>query len=273
MRFYGKSILLFSFYIIPLLLVIGCGQNRNFFAPLHSDGIESNASVLVADGKAALERGDYGSAETYFGLAKLHNPKNSEARIGYAEAYLKSHGFSLGTFVVRLLDQLNDQSAGQTFAFIQPADWGQANLADLNDIFQTVIDCLDPIALGLTEGPVSSLDIDVNLTTGMFYILSFGLELETLSTQYEVVTLPKSEVQASLPTVPSTVWDQLPDEFLWFKDITSSDLPTLADITQFKTDINNGLARLRVAASQSSSPDMLNQVIDLFNNWEQLANQ
>lgn len=252
---------------------MGCGQNRNFFAPLHSDGIESNASVLVADGKAALGRNDYGSAETYFGLAKLHDPKSSEARVGYAQAYLKSHGFSLGTFVVRLLDQLNDQAAGETFPFIRPADWGQDSPADLKDVFQTVIDCLDPIALGLTEGPVSSLDIDVNLTSGMFYILSFGLEVQTLSAQYDLVTLSKSEVQASLPTVPASVWDQLPDEFLWFKDLDTSTLPTLADITQFKTNINNGLARLRVAASQSSSPDMVNQIIDLFNNWAELANQ
>ncbi len=243
---------------------------------MHTDGVESNSSVLVADGKAALDRGDFTAAEKYFGLAKLHNPKNSEALVGYAEAYLKSNGFSLGTFITNMLGQMNnEQSTGEEFNFIKPEDWGQTSVSDLTTVFQTVINTLEPIALGQTEGPISSLDINVNATSGIFYVLTFALDIETLTTQYEIITLTKTEVQTSLPEIPPTspVWDELPEEFLWFKDLTTSNLPTLSEVNQFSANLNIGLTRLRTAAAQSSSPDILNSVIEMFEDWETLANQ
>lgn len=264
------------FVVMVLVMVAGCGKNKNFFAPLHSDGVESNASVLVADGKAALDRGDYEAAEKYFGLAKFHNPKNSEALVGYAEAYLKKEGFSLGTLITSLLNRLEDldDGSGSTLELVQPADWGQDSVADLMTLFNTVIETLEPIPAGQAEGPISSLDVDVNATSGLFYLLSFALDVEALSTDYQLQTLDRTDPDV-IALIDPAILAQLPDEFLWFVNETGGTLtqPPISFINTIEYKLNTGLERLNQAAANTSSEDIVKMITELFEDWDTLADQ
>lgn len=262
---------------ITLLLISGCGNNKNFFAPMHSDGIETNSSVLVADGKAALERGDYVNAEKYFGLAKENNPKNSEALLGYAQAYLKSRGFSLGQLVTRILNSMEDvgDSSASSFELVNPADWNQGSVAELATLFQTIITTLEPIALGQTEGPITSDNVDVNATSGLFYLLSFALDIESLSTDYVLTVLDPDdpEVQALIdPAILATLPD---DGFFWYVYDTGSGLtqPPASFIDSIESKLTVGLARLNKAAANTSSEDVIKQFTSIFEEWETLASQ
>lgn len=258
--------------VLPIMLA-GCGGNKNLFAPMHSDGVESNPIVLVADGKAALARGDYTNAEKYFKLAMEHGPTNAEARVGYAEAFLKTKGFSLGKFTTGALDMMNSSSSSsEAIKLLSPEDWGVADFTELEAVLVEVINTLDPIAQGQTDGTIKATDVDVNLTAGLFYVLRFALEIEQLLTSFEIKTVSKTSPEVVALGLPTSILDQLPDEFLWFFDDLDQQ-PDLSVIGQIESLVDTGMVRLRVAAANSASGELITQVIDMFADWEVLADQ
>jgi len=264
------------FILVCVFFIAGC----NLFTTMHSDGKESNSHVLVADGKAAMQRGDYVKAAECFRLAMEHNPKDSEARVGFAEAYLKvpdpdnpTKGFSLGEFINSLMSAINSDSSDITdMELIVPSHWGVETIAEVEQILTTLIQTLDPIALGNTEGPYQSTDVNVNLATGLFYVLRIAVQMQSLAGDFSIQMLQKSSPEVVNLNLPQSVLDQLPDEFLWVLD-SSGNQPSTSFITSIQNDISTAVSRLQVAASNSTSKDMIEEIIDMFDDWETLAYQ
>ncbi len=255
------------------LILLGMLNGCNLFSGMHHDGVETNSHVLVADGKAALIRGDYANATEYFRLAIKHNPRDSEARVGYAEAYLKAHGFSLGNFINSFISKMDDEDQ-ENLELAVPTEWGCADYDELIGLLSTLIDTLDPIALGQTEGPYRYNDLNVNINAGIFYIMKIAGRIQTISTEFEIKTLTKgsTEVNNLNPPIPPAVLAELPDEFMWIVD-SGGNQPSADFLTQMQSDIDTGLARLQTAADNSSSKEMIEDIIDMFDDWQILAYQ
>lgn len=268
-----KSITSLARQSFLFLILLGMLSGCNLFSGMHHDGVETNSHVLVADGKAALDRGDYANAAEYFRLAIKHNPQDSEARVGYAEAYLKAHGFSLGGFINSFVSQMDNEDQ-ENLELIVPADWGCADFSALTQRLSTLIHTLDPIAQGQTQGPYRSNDFNVNINTGLFYILRIASKIKGLSADYEfkMLTQGTDEVDNLNPPIPADVLAALPAEFMWIVD-SSDNQPSADFMLQMQTDIDAGIARLQTAADNSSSQEMIEEIIDMFDDWQILAYQ
>lgn len=248
-----------GFFTLGLLALAGCSANP--LAGMHQDGVESNSNVLTADGNAALARGDYDRAVRYFQLAIEHDPTNSEARMGWAQAELKRRQFD----VVQFYQTLSTSSQGGSTTpstLIAPADWGCADTPALITLFDTFIGVLDPIALGLTQGPVARNQVTLNLDLGLFYVLRMASRAQNLSTTIQVLKYTKGTPEALALGIPSAVYDLLPQEFYWVSNATTGQLLLV------QADIDAGIARLETAAANSSAGSnaqkQLRDLIDLF---------
>lgn len=261
MREISISTKLFLVAAGAFLLLGGC----NLWSGLHQDGKESNASVLVADGKAALARGDYNNARNYFSLAIQNDRASSEARVGYVEADLKVRKFDLVNFISTLV-QLSESSSGtMPQVLIDPADWGVTTPAELTALYTTLINVLDPIPQGRTHGPIQAGNPTVNLDAGFFYILRTAARAQTISTSFTVAQFQKGspEAAALLAADPilAAVYAGLPESFYW---ITSG--PTPAELVSLQADIDLGVARLRTASANSSAGvrETIDELIEMF---------
>lgn len=258
------------------LSLSGC----NLFTAMHSDGKESNSHVLVADGKAAMQRGDYVKAAEYFRLGMEHNPKDSEARVGYAEAYLKAQGFSLGSFFDTLMNTMNSED-GDDIEFIVPEAWGVSAVSEVVTMLTTVIAVLDPIALGQTEGPYKATDLNVNLNAGVFYALKVAAQMQELGGNFAIQGLSKTDIPISGSddwNLSQATLDKLQEDFLWIVDTSGSDplQPALSFITGIQADISAAMQRLRVATANMENKDVAEMVAEMtrmFEDWETLAYQ
>jgi hypothetical protein len=256
-----------------LLAAAGIAAGCNFMAGLHSDGRESNAHVLVADGKAALGRGDYTRAAEYFRLAGEHNPRDSEARVGYAEARMGAQGFSLGEFSKTFLDTVNSgASSTQGFELIVPSQWGVATVAEVEAILSELIAVLDPVVLGQCEGPYRSTDVNLNLNIGILYLLRVVASVEAFSSDFTIRNLAKTSSQVAGMGIPPAVLAQLPQEFLWFID-SANQQPTAPVRSSMAGDVDAALQRLQVAAANSVAQTLIQDVLTAFDPWQLLANQ
>ena len=252
-----------SFLGILLVGLAGCSANP--LAGMHHDGVETNASVLTADGRAALLRGDYTHAAQYFSAAIAQNPRLSEARVGWAEAELKRRNFNLANFLHVIAE---GNSSISPSALLKPSDWGCQDSAELAAFFASLIDVLDPVAQGLTDGVVRSQNVTLNLNVGLFYVLYMGASIESFSPVLKVRKFTKGTPEALALGIPQSVYDQLPNEFYW---ITPG--PTLAQLQQVQSCIDHGITRLQTAASNSSGDtrEQINRIIDLFKSLQTQA--
>ncbi|MEW6516992.1 MAG: hypothetical protein AB1439_08815 [candidate division FCPU426 bacterium] len=256
-----------------LLATAGLAAGCNFLAGLHSDGRESNAHVLVADGKAALERGDYALAVKYFRQAGENNPRDSEARVGYAQARMGQQGFSLGEFANTFIKAVNsDSGSNQNYEFLVPSQWGVATYADVEDILSEMIAVLDPVVLGQTDGPYRSKDVNLNLTTGVLYLLRIVARLEQISADFSIQTLVQGTPELAALGLDPALLAQLPNEFLWLINSSGQQPPTFF-LTAMQSDIAASLQRLQVAAVNSMARSLIEDVINQFDPWQILANQ
>jgi len=250
---------------LSLWIILTCAfalSGCNILGTLHRDGVESNANVLTADGKAALGRGDYNNALEYFRLAVEHDPRNSDARLGYAEALLKSQHFDLGTF----FNYLQTDSSAPTQNLLMPADWGCADFTELVALFSTLVNVLDPIAQGLTRGPTPSNDMTLNLNVGLFYVLRMAARVqETAATTFEIQKFTKDTPEALALGIDPVIYNQLPQDFYWITNAPPSSL-----LTQVQADVDTGVLRLQTAAANSSANarQMVENIIDLFSSLQ-----
>lgn len=260
----------FSRFGLPLamLLVAGC----NFWSGLgmHHDGVESNSTVLTADGQAALDRGDYQRAMDYFKLAVQHDPKNSEARLGYAEARIRLQGFNIVNFIQTLKNSSEQGGSGSSPNLVNPADWGCADFTSTITLFDELLGALDPITQGFTHGPVASTDVTANLNTGFLHILRAAARVQATSLTYEIQQLSKGSItdpQAQLG-ISQSDWDQIrnfiPDSFYWIV----TPVPVLSLLSSIQSDISSGVHCLDTAASQAPSNQTMHDVVDMFKSLE-----
>jgi len=251
--------------ILGILLVGLAGCSANPLAGMHRDGVETNASVLTADGRAALLRGDYTRAVQYFSAAIAQNPRLSEARVGWAEAELKRRNFNLANFLHVIAD---DNSNISPSALLQPRDWGCQDNAELTAFFSSMLDVLDPVAQGLTDGAVRSNNVTLNLNVGLFYVLRMGARVESFSSVLEVRKFTKGTPEALALGIPQPVYDSLPNNFYWI-----ANGPTWIQLQQVQSDIDHGMTRLQTAANNSSSNTRarINDIIDVFKSLQTQA--
>ncbi|MCD4814178.1 hypothetical protein K8S19_10870 [bacterium] len=261
-------------YLVIGVLFISSLTGCNLFTTMHNDGKESNASVLVADGHAAMSKGDYVKAAEYFRLACEHDSVSSEARVGYAEAYMKAQGFSLGEFVNVLMSALESDS-GDSIELLVPSHWGVTTMAEVEVMLRTLIAVLDPVALGQTSGPYVSTDATINLTLGIFYILKITAKIEVISTDFAITSLNKTTDSVLLAGLFSpALLAQLPEDFYWLLD-SANNQPSLGFITDMQIDIDSAMARLQTAAEHSGSgtQELITDVMTMFEDWQTLAYQ
>ena len=86
-----RKLRLAGVFLLPVLLIAGC----SIYEWTHPAGTHNDEDILVSDGYAALDSGDYSTAVSCFQSVKNLNPKNSRARKGHAIAYAKLNGFSM----------------------------------------------------------------------------------------------------------------------------------------------------------------------------------
>lgn len=263
----------YFFVLGSFLVLFMAGCTANPLAGMHQDGVETNASVLTADGRAALDRGDYDHAVRYFSQAIAAEPKNAEARTGYAEALLKQKRFNLGNFLNSILNtQDTDSASEQAAALLTPQDWGCSDTTELNALYTSLIDALDPIARAETYGV--STDPTVNLNVGLFFVLRMASHALNLAVTLEVVKFTKgtAETEALRASDPylNLVYDQLPEDFYWI-----TNLPSPSQLQQIQNDIDAGINRLQTAANNSSANtrDQINGIIDLFRSLQTQTHQ
>jgi hypothetical protein len=261
----GRFIIICLFMGITGILG-GCSANP--LSGMHHDGVESNASVLTADGQAALDRGDYDHAVAYFKLAIQHDPRNSAARVGYAEAELKRLHFNLVDFFNSIATSTNNSggSAPQTADLLQPQDWGCADMAALTTLLSTLIAVLDPIAMGQTDGPVARGDVTLNLNVGLFYMLRMAARVQEMSATITVQKYTKGTPEAAALGIPAAVYDLLPNDFYWVGNATQTQL------LQVQADTDAGIARLQTAANNTTE-GARKQLLDLINLFQSLQTQ
>jgi hypothetical protein len=258
--------------LFALMALPGC----NLFTDMHHDGSDSNASVLVADGRSALARGDYNNAVVYFQRALDYDAGSSDAREGLAEAMVKAKGFNLAAFIQTLSTNSQNSSTSNSIPqLIKLTDWNCATWAELEKFYTDLINALDPIALGQTHGTYAANDPTVNLNVGFLYLLRTAARVQAVtSATYQVVQISKNSmgspaalvayVSAHLGitiqmNITQAQFDSLPDTFYWI-----SPTPPVAIFTQTQADVNTGISRLQLAANTATSKKMINDIINMF---------
>jgi hypothetical protein len=264
-----KSSNRYLFLFLPVCFIL---SSCNLFSTMHSDGHDSDAHVLVADGQAAYKRGEYAKAKEYFRLAKEHNPRDSEAIMGYAQAFMKVQGFSLGQFAKSFLDTMNKNSGSidQYYNLVVPEQWGVASKTEVGSICTLLLSDLEKICAGETVGPYKSVDVDINLTVAIFYALRAAIQAEILPTLYQLRTLQKSSPLVQAAFSPDILMF-LPNEFLWFADVSGNPL-TPSSFDSLRSDIHQAAIRMQVAVDHAASKDALKDIMEKIRDWDQIAN-
>lgn len=158
--------------ILCMFIVVGC---TNFYGWVHKKG-EGNADSLIADARAAMAKGEYSNAVSYYSKAIELDPKKSKARYGHAVAYIRSIGFNIITLANRI-----NYSSTTSVDYINPSDFGLATLDDLEQLVTTLLTDLELIRSGSCDGIISPTDSEVNLTISIAKIIKAGVLIKKLS--------------------------------------------------------------------------------------------
>lgn len=176
--------------ILCLLLLSGCGQ-WNIFKWAHKEGTaaSSDTTVLVADGQALLDKGDYAKAVEVFEKAMNANPKSSEANYGYARAVIAASGLGLADLISSIIQQAKSPNpaplpTGNPFInFVSPQyasgatatdkllDPSKIKLDKLYDASKKAVTPLQRIADGLTDAVIPADDFDVNFNLAFLLVI------------------------------------------------------------------------------------------------------
>ncbi len=161
-----KTVIRFTLVCALVLTVAGC----NFFNWMHPPGRSHNSDVLMADGQAALNSGDYQQAEAIFEKILVGDPDNAQAMLGHATAVMRDAGVDLITLATLL-------NGGEDFNVADYENYGLEDLKELEDLMDTLIQDLEPIANGSTDGSVAADNLDVNLVLTVAYLASAAIDI------------------------------------------------------------------------------------------------
>jgi hypothetical protein len=127
--------------------------------------------VIMAEGREAMQGGDYARAEELFGRAVELRPTDSEARYYYAKAAVLNADVDVFTLVQTLTDEDSEEGPAATvFSYEIPV----AN--SIYRVNRIVLDNLEPIRQGAaTTGAFVGVDVDLDLAVA--YLLRGILRL------------------------------------------------------------------------------------------------
>ena len=155
---------LFVSVLLLLLTLTGC----NIFSWTHSHD-ESH----VDRGLDFMRQSRYAEAEVEFTRAMEENPNNADARYYHAKALLNNASFDI-LDLMREISQAETDREQQGAAI--PLFDKEVTVADeIYRVHLTIVDDLQPISNGQTQGSISSEDIDVDLAVA--YLISAILSL------------------------------------------------------------------------------------------------
>jgi len=164
-----KQLLLGGLCFGLLVAVSGC----NLFSWTHVAGSSNDSASLTADGYAALEQKQWDTAIGYFSRAISLDASNSLARYGRAKARFQKADLN----VRALADRFGSGSKPDGQAFLAPQDLKQASWPSALAWLQPIIDDLDRIIEGPSDGEVPANAVDVNLDCAILYIMKGSIYL------------------------------------------------------------------------------------------------
>jgi hypothetical protein len=141
---------------ILLLLPLAAGCNM-----LGWTADDSSFDALMADGRAAIQASDYATAEAKFSAAADLRPQSADARYHLAKAAVLNAEVDVFSLVQTLTDASGDSGADVGASAIFGYDIPIAN--SIYRVNRTVLDALEPIRTGTTEGPFSDANVDLDL--------------------------------------------------------------------------------------------------------------
>ena len=145
----------------------------NLFSWTHVAGSSNDSASLTADGYAALEQKQWDTAIGYFSRAISLDASNSLARYGRAKARFQKADLN----VRALADRFGSGSKPDGQAFLAPQDLKQASWPSALAWLQPIIDDLDRIIEGPSDGEVPANAVDVNLDCAILYIMKGSIYL------------------------------------------------------------------------------------------------
>jgi len=137
-----------------LPLVAGC----NILEWASSD---DSFEALMADGREAIQAADYARAETSFGAAMERRPNSADARYHFAKAAVLNADVDVFSIVQTLTDTSPDAGADTGASAVFGLELSRANA--VYRVNAIVLDALEPIRVGRTEGPFSDANVDLDL--------------------------------------------------------------------------------------------------------------
>ncbi len=181
--------------LLPVLVVGGC----NLFEWTHPKGANDDFRVLLADGDAAMQAGNYGEAAGYYRRAMSLDTRSSEARKGHAICFARAKGFSMVNFVSYwlgasgkglssgsgLCSPVAPQGGGKykddNFDIGKYDNFAVGSTNDLEDVINGLIGDLDPIAWDFCDGVIPKNDVSVNAILGLAKIIRAAIDANVLS--------------------------------------------------------------------------------------------
>jgi len=159
-----------SLFCLGMLLASnGC----NIFSWTHVAGSSNDSASLTADGYAALEQKKWDTAIEYFSRAISLDASNSLARYGRAKARFQKADLNIRA----LADRFGSGSKPDGQAFLTPQDLKQSDWQSALSWLQPIIDDLDRIIEGPSDGAIPANAVDVNLDCAILYIMKGSIYL------------------------------------------------------------------------------------------------
>lgn len=144
---------------LAVLLLVPLATGCNIFEWTVDD---SSFDALMADGREAIQAADYARAEEKFAAAMELRPQSAEARYHLAKAAV----LNADVDVFSLVQTLTDDASGAPGAESGASGIFGFDIPVANSIYRVnalVVDALEPIRVGETEGPFSDANVDLDL--------------------------------------------------------------------------------------------------------------
>jgi hypothetical protein len=158
----------FNFTSIGILIVslifLGC----NILGWTHdADNLEDKLS----DAKHEMESGNYEEAKRLFDDIRKEDPTKSEAHWGYAKA---SFAIRLNMEnIIDIGDKMLQDKLPEREPLVSPEDFGYDTWKEVNDfINQDIIEPLNVVLSGETDGVIDEKSVAVNASAGLMYFFS-----------------------------------------------------------------------------------------------------
>ena len=270
-----KKVIVLS--VAVAFLATGCGKSFNIFGFTHKSGGSDDSIVLVADAQSAYENGDYAEAERLYLQAITANPRDSKARLGYVQAFIRNSGLDIISLaqnaanqksVARLTPGFFSQAPSTNGYWLFPKDPTASygiTLARIEGIYQVIIDHFTPVINGETDMPAEDVPPIVYVNRAFAYLLKGAIRIVDKNLDGSVDYLVWHD------NVSGEDWVYSSDETT---RITASPL-TAAEEAAAMADLNAAIADLETARDRSLAKEasVWQEAIDALNSVKNMINE